>query len=284
MNDRWEPMLHYHQPKSLDDALKLLDGFDGKIIAGGTDVFPAIQQGSRPRHLLDVTSIQGFSDIVVLSNEIRIGAAVSWTQIVKADLPKAFDALKQAALEIGSIQIQNAGTIAGNICNASPAADSVPPLLALDASVELAHVNGTRRQLPLSDFITGVRQTAMDEGEIVTSIIVPQPISGELSAFDKLGSRKYLVISISMVAVNLALDENGAISMAKIAVGSCSPVAQRLHSLETALIGQSPEQIDVSDEHLAPLSPIDDVRGTKDYRMDAVREQCLRAIQRAAVS
>lgn len=278
----WEQMLQYHQPKSLAQALTILNGFDGQIIAGGTDVFPSIKQGERPRHLLDVTAIDGLSDIDVQHDHVRIGAAASWTKIVRTQLPPAFDALKQAALEIGSIQIQNAGTIAGNLCNASPAADSVPPLLALDALVELARADGQTRVLKLSDFITGVRQTAKRADEIVTSIIVPTPMEQERSYFHKLGSRAYLVISISMVAVNLVVDETtGLISNARIAVGACSPVAQRLPELEAFMVGQSPQNLVIDDQFLAPLSPIDDVRATRAYRLDAVKEQCLRAIQRA---
>lgn len=281
--------MHYHQPKELDRALELLSGFEGQVVAGGTDLFPSSMRGQQPKSLLDVTGIAGFCDIVHRNDahfgpHIRIGAAVTWTDLIKADLPNALDALKQAALEIGSIQIQNAGTIAGNLCNASPAADSVPALLALNASVELADCNQRVRILKLSDFILGVRKTAIKINEIVTAILVPKPKSGELSAFDKLGSRKFLVISISMVAVNLALDTNGTICDIRIAVGACSPVAQRLPNLEQDLVGQKPSSIILNNDHFAPLSPIDDVRGSKGFRLDVVRTQMIRAIHRAAAT
>lgn len=281
--------MHYHQPKELDRALELLSGFEGQVVAGGTDLFPSSPQGKQPKSLLDVTGIAGFCDIAQCNDKlfgphIRFGAAVTWTDLVKADLPNAFDALKQAAHEIGSIQIQNAGTIAGNLCNASPAADSVPALLALNASVELADCNRRVRILNLSDFILGVRKTAIKNNEIVTAILIPTPKSSEFSAFDKLGSRKFLVISISMVAVNLSLNANGEISDIKIAVGACSPVAQRLLKLEQDLVGQKPSNIILNDDHFSPLSPIDDVRGSKGFRLDVVRAQSIRAIHSAAAT
>lgn len=279
--------MHYHQPKDLDRALELLSGFEGQVVAGGTDLFPANAGRPQPKILLDITRIAGFSDIVqsnnvVFGDHIRIGAAVTWTGLVKADLPDAFAALKQAAVEIGSIQIQNSGTIVGNLCNASPAADSIPALLALGASVELANSTRQIRHLKLEKFLLGVRKTALKADEIVTAILVPMPKPDELSAFDKLGSRKFLVISISMVAANLTLDDEGSLSELKIAVGACSPVAQRLTKLERDLIGHKPSNIILNDEHFTSLSPIDDVRGSKGFRLDIVREQVIRTIQTAA--
>lgn len=252
-----------------------------RVIAGGTDVYPAMRQGQRPQAMLDVTRIAGFSDIVQGVEEIRFGAAVTWSDVVAAELPPAFDALKAAALEVGSVQIQNAGTIAGNLCNASPAADGVPPLLALDAEVELASRARGVRRLPLAAFLQGVRQTALAPDELVTAVIVQRPPAGMGSAFEKLGSRRYLVISIAMTAANILLDDAGRIAEARVAVGSCSAVAQRLPGLEAALIGQRPAEVEVTGTHLAMLSPIDDVRGSASYRLEAAAEQCKRAIQRA---
>ena len=183
---------------------------------------------------------------------IRIGAATTWTDIVKAPLPAAFDALKQAAREVGSIQIQNRGTIGGNLCNASPAADGVPPLLALDATVELASARG-RRLMPLSSFITGYRATALAQGEILSAVFVPSRSPQARSAFVKLGARRYLVISILMAAALVERDGDGRISRVAIAVGAASPVARRLPELEAALAGLDPGErpsLHVRDQHL----------------------------------
>jgi len=254
------------------------------VIAGGTDVYPSMQRGQCPGSFLDVTAISGFRDISVDKGAVRFGAAVRWSDIIKAELPPAYDALKQAALEVGSVQIQNAGTIAGNLCYESPAAYGVPPLLALDASVEMVSAARGKRVLPLAEFIIGVRQTHLAEDELVTAILIPATPASMTSAFAKLGSRRYLVISICMTAANLVLDRQGRIAEARIAVGACSVVAQRLRALESYLVGKRPEDAEVSNEHLAALAPIDDVRGSAAFRLEAVAEQVTRAIHRAAAS
>ena len=272
----------YLIPTELDAALASLAGQQSKIVAGGTDVYPAVKQGQGPKRLLDVTRIKELAKISATDGGIRIGAAVTWSEILKADLPAAFNGLKQAAKDVGSLQIQNAGTVAGNVCNASPAADGVPPLLVLDAVIELASAARGVRLLPLQDFILGVRKTALAADEIVTAIHIPATPEGAGSAFEKLGSRKYLVISITMTAALIKCDDRGLIAHARVAVGACSPVAQRLTQLEADLIGVDPSAIEVLPAHLSQLSPIDDVRGSSDYRLDVVREQCRRAIQKAA--
>jgi CO/xanthine dehydrogenase FAD-binding subunit len=275
-------LLTYLIPTELNSALTSLAKASNKIVAGGTDVYPAIKQGQTPARFLDVTRIKELSGVSATQTGLRIGAAVTWSEIVKADLPASFDGLKQSAREVGSLQIQNAGTIAGNLCNASPAADGVPPLLTLDAMVELASAARGARMVPLQDFILGVRKTALAVDEMVTAIHIPTPPKGAGSAFEKLGSRKYLVISITMTAAVIKCDAQGAITHARVAVGACSPVAQRLTQLEADLIGKKPSEVEIDAAHLNVLSPIDDVRGSGSYRLDIVREQCRRAIQKAA--
>ena len=272
----------YLIPTKLEAALKSLSHQKDKIVAGGTDVFPAMKQGHTPKSLLDVTRIKELMNITVTDTGIRIGAAVTWTEIVKAKLPAAFDGLKHAGKEVGSLQIQNVGTIAGYLCNASPAADGVPPLLTLNARVELVSAARGTRILPLHDFILGVRKTALALDEIVTAIHIPTPPDGAGSAFEKLGSRKYLVISIAMTAALIKCDVRGFISEARVAIGACSPVALRLTQLEADLIGAKPSEVEILPSHLSQLSPIDDVRGSGGYRLDIVQEQCRRAIQKAA--
>ncbi|HEU5095434.1 MAG TPA: FAD binding domain-containing protein, partial [Reyranella sp.] len=200
----------------------------------------------------------------------RLGATTTWSEILAADLPPLFDGLKQAAREVGGRQIQNAGTLAGNLCNASPAADGVPPLLALGAELELASRDNVRR-LPLSEFIIGNRRTRLSPGELAVAIHVPKPATFARSSFLKIGARRYLVISIVMAAATLEIAHDR-VRAARVAVGACSAVAQRLPMLEAALSGAS---IDarlaerVGPAHLAPLTPLDDVRGSAAYRLDA---------------
>jgi CO/xanthine dehydrogenase FAD-binding subunit len=269
----------YFRPDTLDEAVHLLASSGGQILAGGTDFFPAL--GDRPvtGTVVDISGLGELKGVVREPKYIRIGGLTTWTEIVKTLLPRCFDGLKAAAREIGGIQIQNRGTVAGNLCNASPAADSVPPLLALDAEVELASQAGTRR-MPLADFIVGNRKTLRQPGEILSQIFVPRTVENAASTFLKLGARRYLVISIAMVAVVIQKDSNGCVADARVAVGSCSVVAQRLTQLEHGLIGAplSPGLGSLATaDHLKDLSPIGDIRATAAYRRDA----SLRLVQRA---
>lgn len=271
-------MVRYAKPRSLEEALALLGEGSWRILAGGTDFYPA--QGVRPLtdDVLDINGI-GLRGITDGPDGVRIGARTTWTDIVRADLAPAFDALKAAAREVGSIQIQNAGTVAGNLCNASPAADGVPPLMVIDAAVELQSAAGARR-LPLGEYILGNRRTARRPDELLTAVTIPRSTLGGRSAFVKLGARRYLVISIAMAAARIETGDDGAIAACAIAVGACSPVAARLPALERALTGRRPsEAAAVADlTFFEGLSPIDDVRATASYRRDAAREIVLRAI------
>ncbi len=254
------------------------------VVCGGTDVYPAHVGRPIDRPLVDLSRIGALCGITRTEGYIRIGATTTWSDISRADLPPAFDGLRAAAREVGSVQIQNRGTIGGNLCNASPAADGVPPLLALDAEVELMSGQG-RRVLPLSRFITGYRKTARQEDEIVTAILVPEPTPLARSAFVKLGARRYLVISVIMAAACLEIDGQGRIIKAAVAVGAASPVALRLPQLERDLLdlapGRFPSSI-VGPHHMAALSPIDDMRASASYRMDAARQVVADVLDRAA--
>jgi CO/xanthine dehydrogenase FAD-binding subunit len=250
-------------------------------LAGGTDFYPAL--GDRPVTwpVIDISRVPELRGIRIEAEAVVIGGGTTWTEIVRHPLPRCFDALKSAATEIGGIQIQNRGTIAGNLCNASPAADSVPPLLALDAQVELVSSTGTRR-LPLDDFVLGNRKTARREDEILARVIIPRRAENARAAFLKLGARKYLVISISMVAAVVEIDAAGFVAEARVAVGSCSARAQRLPELERALCGMRPQAgigSAVRSEYLRQLSPIDDLRATADYRRDASLTLVQRALE-----
>lgn len=275
----------YERPDSLDAALGLLAQGEWTVIAGGTDVYPMATDahawgGEGPRRLLDVTDIGEMRGIETRPNGHRIGGRVTWSDIVRADLPDYFDSLRLAAREVGGVQIQNRGTVAGNICNASPAADGVPPLLSLDAIVDIAGADGTR-QLPLAQFIEGNRRTALKSGELVTGLFIPKRGSSSRATFLKLGARRYLVISIAMVAVTLDLYDAETIQDARVAVGACSEVACRLPGVEDALKGKS-ITADLArvltSEMFEVLSPIDDIRANAVYRRNAAETIVRRAL------
>lgn len=267
-------MVAYHQPTSLDEALRLMAEKTLQVLAGGTDIYPA--KATRAgwgqvghSDILDISCIPSLRGIARVGGAWRIGALTTWTDMAHTDLPPLFDGLKAAAREVGGIQIQNRGTIAGNICNASPAADGVPGLMALDASVEITS-RGNVRVAPIADFIDGYRHTTLARDEIVTAILVPDRAGR--GSFLKLGARRYLVISIVVAAGVLDIAPDGIVRDARIAVGACSPVARRLTALERDLrgknVGGSPDQL-LRPEHLAELSPIDDIRASGDYRRHA---------------
>src|SRR4051812_20109551 len=228
-------MGNYLRPARLEEALAAL-ARPWTVLAGGTDFYPARVGRAIEENVLDVTGIADLRGISAGPAGWRLGATTTWSELIETPLPPLFDGLKQAAREVGGRQIQNAGTLAGNLCNASPAADGVPPLLALDAEVELVSSCGKRR-LALDDFILGNRHTARAPDEILSAVIVAEPHACARSAFLKLGARRYLVISIVMVAVVVDFAPNHTICDARIAVGSASVVATRLPVLEARLRG-----------------------------------------------
>ncbi|NVK33801.1 MAG: xanthine dehydrogenase family protein subunit M [Rhodobacteraceae bacterium] len=276
--------MQFHRPETVEAALHLLSEQPAKLLAGGTDFFPALGGKTTLEPVIDLSRIKGLKGIAKSGETWRIGAMTTWSKIRDADLPGQFHALQLAAAEVGSIQIQNSGTIAGNICNASPAADGVPPLLALKAEVEIAGPEGMRI-VPISEFVLGVRRTALQPGEFVTALLIPDQPAGQ-SSFLKLGARRYLVISIAMVAANVVVSPDDTIDDVSIAVGACSAVAQRLSVTEKALIGQIPGsesfKAAFASAEMPELAPIDDVRASADYRLDAVRTLVERAVMLAA--
>jgi CO/xanthine dehydrogenase FAD-binding subunit len=280
------------QPATLAEAVQALAETRGVVLSGGTDFFPARVDRPITETIIDISRVRELKGISVEAERILIGGRTTWSEIASAALPRGFDGLKSAAREIGGIQIQNFGTVAGNLCNASPAADSVPPLLTLDAEVQLASASGMRT-LPLADFILGNRKTARRADEILTSVAVPRRLENAASSFLKLGARRYLVISIVMVAVTILVDEgndkwNGdindegsCVAEARVAVGSCSAQARRLPRLEESLVGAAARpglgKLAAAEYVDDVLAPIDDLRATAAYRRDA----SLTLIQRA---
>ena len=272
----------YLRPQRLDEALSALAQQPLTILAGGTDFYAARSGQAITESVLDITALPELRILQDEGAQWRIGATVTWSQIARATLPAQFRGLQQAARDVGGIQVQNVGTVAGNVCNASPSADGVPVLLALDAQVELASLAG-RRCVPLNEFVLGNRRTARLPGELVTAILVPRREHAR-SSFLKLGNRRYLVISIAMVSVLIDTDAEGVIRHAGIAVGSCSEVAQRLRTLEQKLLGQRVAiglSVLAEPQDLQVLSPIDDVRGSAAYRRDAALTLVRRAIEEA---
>lgn len=266
----------YLRPDTLEAALTALGEAPMRVAAGCTDLFPATETRALTGDILDITAIPGLARISESSAGWRLGAATTWAEIARADLPPAFQGLQLAAREVGARQIQARGTLGGNLCNASPAADGVPPLLTLGAEVELAALGGARR-LPLAAFITGPRATALRPDEVLVAVHIPARAARGQGQFQKLGARRYLVISIAMAAVRVVIDR-GRVAEAALSIGACGPVAVRLPALEAQMIGQHPAEVEIETRAVADaLAPIDDIRADAAYRREAAAEMLRRA-------
>ncbi|MCC7048008.1 MAG: FAD binding domain-containing protein [Alphaproteobacteria bacterium] len=276
----------YLRPHSIEEAVGALAARPLVVLAGGTDHFPA-RVGPRPEEdILDISAIAEMRGIAEDTRGWRIGALTSWSAIAEARLPPLFDGLKLAAREVGGAQIQNRGTVGGNLCNASPAADGIPPLLSLDAEVELVSAAGARR-LPLADFVQGNRRTARRGDELLRAIRVPRPGHAARGDFLKLGARRYLVISIAMAAGVIERTSENTVASARIAVGACSASAQRLPALEHAMLGAPIDKslaMRVTPAQLGVLAPIDDIRGSAGYRREAALTLVRRLVGRLAAA
>ena len=278
-------MIHrFERPDSIAGAARLLASGPWTVLAGGTDLYPAHVGRPLATPVLDITAVDGLRGIRRDADGTwHIGATTTWTDVVRAELPPLFDALKAAAREVGGVQIQNTGTVAGNVCNASPAADGVPVLLALDARVVLQSER-ERREVPLAQFVLGNRKTARAADELVVGVRIPARSERARSVFIKLGGRRYLTISMTMVAVVLDADAAGCVRHAGVAVGSCSAAARRLPALEARLLGARTDAdlgalVDAAD--LAPLSPIDDLRASADVPTRGHRDPAAPGLARA---
>lgn len=278
--------MKYLTARDLDDATRLREQTGYPALAGGTDLYPAIENGVAVPGVIDLSQVTALrSPITRDSQGWSIPALTTWTAILDSELPSQFDALKQAAVEVGGRQIQNAGTVGGNLCNASPAADGVTALLALGADVVLQGRAGAR-VVPLADFILGNRRTVLGRDEILAAVRVPELPGLSASIFRKLGARRYLVISIVMAAVQIELDPRNRVRTARVAIGACSDRSLRIAPVETALRGLSTAALStfvIGDSAMALLKPIDDIRSSAQFRRHAAKallEETIRDIPR----
>ena len=282
--------LEFHRPASIDEAVAQAGrlGENVRFLAGGTDVM--IQMG-RGRidvgHLIDISRLRELATIVEESDCITIGAMTTHKAIERHPVFRdVYLAFSQAASVVGGHQVRNVATIGGNIVNASPAADLVPVLHSLDASVVLRSAAGTR-SLPIGQFISGPGNTDRAQDELLTHIRFPRLPSGSTTVFLKAGRRRAMEISIVCVAAALTLDADRATcNSVRLAIGAAAPTAFRAASAEESLIGKV-----VTDQALARAgqlaaemaAPIDDVRASADYRRLLVARMSARALSQCAV-
>jgi xanthine dehydrogenase iron-sulfur cluster and FAD-binding subunit A len=275
----------YYTPASLDEARHLLAEHQGqaRIIAGATDLILEMERGQRPGidTLIDITRIAGLDEIRLQGNQVQLGPLVTHNHCAGSELvvERAF-ALARACWEVGAPQIRNRGTVAGNLITASPANDSITPLMALGASLTLSSTSG-ERQVALADFYAGVRKTVMRPDELLTGIAFPLPAEGSRSTFIKLALRRAQAISVVNLAAVLSFD-GPRVEHAALTLGAVAPTIIHAEAAEASLIGQTLNDRVIS--HAAELaaeaaSPIDDLRGSADYRRQMVTVIGRRALQ-----
>jgi len=277
---------NYAAPRSLDEAAELLRAANVTILAGGTDLMPQSKAGRfkfQPT-LMNIRHIPELHGITQADGSVRIGALTTITELYTSALVRErFNALWQACDHFASDQIRNAGTIGGNICNASPAGDLLVPLLALDAKVVLASKpNGalTTRTMPLADFFVAPGRTKRAAGELVTAVEIPLPPAGFVSEFFKFGTRPAL--DISMIAIGLGATRDGKILRnVRVAFGAVAPRPIRAPQTEAALEGKALDDATIETAATAALNdvhPISDVRGSDWYRRELVQNMLRRML------
>lgn len=266
------PIFKYHQPKTLGEALEQLNTLELAVpFAGGTDLLSSMREGvCKPDNLVDLNDIPELNYILEEDEYIKIGATVTHSQLVTSTLIKEKGhALYDAAVNLGSLQIRNRGTIAGNLCNASPAADTAPPLLVLNAEVTISSQNEIR-VIPLEDLFAGPKINSLEPNELVTEIRFPEPPPYSGSAFHRIGRRKAFTLSVVSAAAYLELKDD-IVEDIRVAFGSVAITPLRLPEVESLGKGnQLTEELmqDLSEAVKTHVAPITDVRGTDEYRRD----------------
>ena len=281
---------HYFAPTSLDQAVECLKDGDVTILAGGTDLTPQSQAGRiKIKHtLMNIRHIPQLSGITLEDTEIRIGALTTITEIMESEMVQQhLPVLIEACEHFASDQIRNAGTIGGNICNASPAGDTLVPLLVLDASVELASMPEARlyqHSMPLSTFFVGPGKTRRSLCELLTCVRIPLPAPGHVARFYKLGTRPALDISTISIGVAGTL-KDGVLSNARVAFGAVAPTPVRAALTEQALEGKRLDAtaiVRVAAIAKDEVKPIDDVRATAWYRKEMIHNITKRILSHVA--
>lgn len=281
--------LQYSSPTSVDEAIELLaeTNQDPRILAGGTDLLIQLRAGARhSRHLVDVKRIPEMNVLHADARTgLRLGGAVPCALL--SEHPAAGDlypGLVEAAALIGSTQIQSRATVAGNLCNGSPAADTTPALLALDATCTVAGPSG-RRELPASEIVTAPGRTVLAPGELVVEIRVPPPARGSADAYQRLIPRTEMDIAIVGVGASVTIDESGSCTAARIALGAVGPRAFVATDASASLVGGPIDDASIGRAgELASQAaqPISDKRGTAEYRREITGVLTRRVVAQAA--
>lgn len=276
----------YHCVSRVEEALALLDQHrqEARIVAGGTDLIIEMERGQHPQLgvLIDITRVKGLDEICLRDGIVRLGPLVTHNHVVGSALIRERGLpLAQASWEVGAPQIRNRATVAGNLITASPANDTITPLIAMSAQVTLSSLDG-ERSVALEDFYTGFRQTILQPNEMLSAISFPALNDNQRGLFLKLGLRRAQAISVVDAAIVLSFADDGAVSRARIALGSVAATIVRAPAAEEFLVGKrlTKESIAEAGRLAAETAkPIDDVRGSAEYRDEMVKVLVARALR-----
>ncbi len=269
----------YHTPRSLEEALSLLDKHreEANVLAGGTDLIVQMKDGRvRPSQIVDVKQIPELNRLEWSEEDgLHIGAAVPLSMVAAyPPVVERFNMLAQACSLVGSVQIRNRGTMGGNICNAAPSANTSPPLLCLGAMAVVAQLSGTRT-VPLESFFRGPGQTALARNELLVEIEIPTPPAFSAGCYLQHTPREEMDIAVVGVAAFLVLTPQGKVCHeARIALGAVAPIPIRAHQAEIVLAGKAraEEVIEEAAERAAEATiPVSDVRGSLEYRRELAK-------------
>ena len=273
-------------PTSLSEAQQVVgDGAASSWLAGGTDLLVGIRLGARdPARVIDLKQIPELTAIEIDETAVRIGAAASAFDVLhNSDVPLQFPGLAEALNLIGSTQITGRCSAGGNLCNASPAADSIPALIANGAHCRILGPDG-ERTLAVEDFVVGPNQNALTSGELLVELILPRPTPGTSDAYLRLTPRTEMDIAVAGAGVSITMDESGECTAARVAIGAVAPTALLVEAAAEALMGSQLDQAAVDAavaEVRAAAIPISDKRGTAEYRIHVVGVLASRALASA---
>ena len=279
--------MQYHSPSSFNEAVAISNSSSGlvKYLAGGTDVLVQLKIGTKsPDHLIDIKNIPGVREISLRDDGgYTIGAAVSGAQLTEhKELSKKWPGLVEGMELVGSAQIQSRATLVGNLCNGSPAADSVPGMIAAGASVSILNSSGTKDVL-VEDIPSGPGSTSLENGELITAINLPKRNDYEGDAYLRFIPRTEMDIAVVGCAVNLSL-ENGVVTAAKVVLGAVGPKVILAHSAADCLVGTKLDDSSLSRfsaECSQIAKPISDKRGSEEFRKDIIGVIAQRAAKKA---
>lgn len=281
----------YHKPATLQEACKLLESKkNAAVIAGGTDILVEIKKGLR--HNDNIVSLSGIKELKILEesgNQLVIGAAVTHNEIKNSKFIKEkFPALAEAASLIGTDQVRNTATVGGNLCTGASCCDMAPVLIASNASVEIVSTNG-KRIVALKDFFVFHKETSIGKGEIMTKIIVPLSEPGTGVCFKKFGLREAASISVASASAFVKI-KDGVCVDSRIVVGAVAPIPKIIKKASKVFNGAKVTELlegssilkEVGEAAAADSLPLDDIRGSADFRKDIVNILTQRAVLKAA--